>query len=97
MSVPPSSQRKSAFGAAPKGYVPGMGRGAAGFTTRSDIGNMASSENADGAGGSRAAEARAAKLAASQQQNASRFGQAPSGYVAGSGRGAGRGCPCASR
>jgi len=26
------------FGEAPKGYVPGMGRGAAGFMTRSDLG-----------------------------------------------------------
>ena len=25
------------FGEAPKGYVPGMGRGAAGFMTRSDL------------------------------------------------------------
>ena len=26
------------FGEAPKGYVPGIGRGAAGFMTRSDLG-----------------------------------------------------------
>lgn len=95
MSVPPAAQRKSAFGPPPKGYIPGLGRGAAGFTTRSDIGNMASSENggatdtAEGVGGSRAAEARAAKMAASKQAAASKFGQAPSGYVAGSGRGGG--------
>eukprot|EP00586_Coscinodiscus_wailesii_P010237 CAMPEP_0172497990 /NCGR_PEP_ID=MMETSP1066-20121228/107769_1 /TAXON_ID=671091 /ORGANISM="Coscinodiscus wailesii, Strain CCMP2513" /LENGTH=46 /DNA_ID= /DNA_START= /DNA_END= /DNA_ORIENTATION= len=27
---------------APRGYIPGLGRGAAGFTTRSDIGPMTS-------------------------------------------------------
>jgi PRP1 splicing factor, N-terminal. len=56
---------------APKGYIPGLGRGAAGFTTRSDIGPAApalgSSDDAltssSAAGGSRAAEQRAAKLA----------------------------------
>lgn len=63
---------------APKGYVPGLGRGAAGFTTRSDIGPAATAPPAEGAGGSRAAEARRAA-----------FGQAPKGYVAGAGRGAG--------
>lgn len=55
----------------PKGYIPGIGRGAAGFTTRSDIGPAApvtgSSDDAisasAAAGGSRAAEQRAAKLA----------------------------------
>jgi len=54
----------------PKGYVAGLGRGAAGFTTRSDIGGAVSSTNTglnldsshlDGSG-SRAAEMRAAKL-----------------------------------
>ena len=92
---------------APKGYIPGLGRGAAGFTTRSDIGSAApsaagsSSEGGDGASttgvggsGSRAAELRAAKMAQrkhqqQQQQQAGPFGAAPSGYVAGSGRGAG--------
>jgi len=63
---------------APRGYVPGLGRGAAGFTTRSDIGPMAArttgvggAESGDssalissgvGGSGSRAAELRAAKL-----------------------------------
>jgi pre-mRNA-processing factor 6 len=61
--------------AVPRNYVPGLGRGAAGFTTRSDVGPAAPIiANA----GSRAAEARAA-----------RFGAAPSGYQAGAGRGAG--------
>lgn len=62
--------------AAPKGYIPGLGRGAAGFTTRSDLGSAApaASSSADGGdtgeglsgsggSGSRAAELRAAKLA----------------------------------
>ncbi len=90
---------------APKGYIPGLGRGAAGFTTRSDIGSAApaaASSEGDGAttttgvggSGSRAAELRAAKMAQrklqqNQQQQAGPFGAAPSGYVAGSGRGAG--------
>jgi len=56
---------------APKGYIPGLGRGAAGFTTRSDIGPAAPASGSSddtlavsgAAGGSRAAEQRAAKLA----------------------------------
>lgn len=40
---------------APKGYVPGLGRGAAGFTTRSDIGPAASQSEGPG---SRSAAAR---------------------------------------
>jgi len=67
---------------APKGYIPGLGRGAAGFTTRSDIGPMtaasASTTESTGAdSGSRASGLRAA------------FGNAPKGYIAGAGRGAG--------
>ncbi|KAL9188631.1 hypothetical protein ACHAXT_007009 [Thalassiosira profunda] len=88
---------------APKGYVPGLGRGAAGFVTRSDVGPAtarASSGADDGdAGtaaasatgtGSRAAELRAAKLAMQKMQRAQQgqFGAAPAGYVAGAGRGA---------
>ena len=61
---------------APKGYVAGLGRGAAGFTTRSDIGPAApasvsaatAAEEVGSTGGSRAAEQRAAKLYARQQQ-----------------------------
>ena len=41
---------KRAFGKAPAGYVPGLGRGATGFTTRSDIGNMAKARPALGEG-----------------------------------------------
>lgn len=65
---------------APKGYIPGLGRGAAGFTTRSDIGPAATGPVPEVSGGSRAAEARRAVAA---------FGQAPKGYVPGAGRGAG--------
>lgn len=63
----------------PKGYIPGLGRGAAGFTTRSDIGSAAPSAGGTdgdntsaitgvGGSGSRAAELRAAKLMQRQQQ-----------------------------
>jgi pre-mRNA-processing factor 6 len=66
--------------AAPKGYVAGLGRGAAGFTTRSDLGPMGASSvggaagaGEDGAGaaggsGSRSAELRQAKMRMQQQQ-----------------------------
>ena len=81
---------------APAGYIPGLGRGAAGFTTRSDVGPMAASGNVDddddgAVGGSRSAELRAAKLKMKQQQTNSMFGSAPQGYVPGAGRGAGAG------
>ena len=71
---------------APRGYVPGLGRGAAGFTTRSDIGPAAPEGAADlAASGSRASEARAAL----NQQKSTPFGAPPKGYVPGAGRGAG--------
>lgn len=47
-------------GGPPKGYVPGLGRGALGFTTRSDVGPAAAASAAEGTG-SRSAEARAAR------------------------------------
>ena len=68
--------------APPKDYVPGLGRGAAGFTTRSDVGPALAGPAAAGSG-SRAAQARAAT-------KSSAFGQAPAGYVPGAGRGAAR-------
>lgn len=52
------------FGPPPKNYIPGVGRGAAGFTTRSDVGPAAAVVGAGS--GSRSAEARAAVL---RQQN----------------------------
>jgi pre-mRNA-processing factor 6 len=58
--------------AAPRGYVAGRGRGAAGFQTRSDLGNTGNT--ASGAGGGPPAD--------------SPWGAAPTGYVAGAGRGA---------
>lgn len=83
-------------GAAPRGYVPGLGRGAAGFQTRSDVGPMAAPGKADDDGaagsGSRSSELYAAKAKMKQQQPAAAagiFGAAPQGYVPGAGRGAG--------
>jgi len=82
--------------AAPRGYVPGLGRGAAGFTTRSDIGPMSSSaaagaggtaqEDNSAVGGSRSAEVRAAKMMQrkhqqeQQQQDQSQVGGVSSNY-----------------
>jgi pre-mRNA-processing factor 6 len=59
----------------PRGYVAGRGRGAAGFQTRSDLGNTGNtaSGSAGGAGG---------------PPGDSPWGAAPTGYVAGAGRGA---------
>lgn len=72
----------------PQNYVPGLGRGAAGFTTRSDVGPAANvALTAESTGGSRAADARAAKLQAQKQKGL--FGDAPQNYVPGAGRGAG--------
>ncbi len=81
------SSFRSGKSAAPRGYVPGLGRGAAGFTTRSDVGPAApEGASAPGAVGSRASEARAALKASSAT---ALFGAAPKGYVPGAGRGAG--------
>ena len=70
--------RGSSSSGPPKDYIPGVGRGASGFTTRSDVGPAAT--DGQGGVGSRAA-------AAAQQTHA--FGDAPTGYVAGRGRGMG--------
>jgi pre-mRNA-processing factor 6 len=96
--------RSGGKSAAPRNYVPGVGRGAAGFTTRSDVGPAAAPGGGGGGGestgGSRAADARAARLSqkpsgaaasASSQQPTGIFGAAPQNYVPGAGRGAGRG------
>ena len=61
----------------PKGYVAGLGRGASGFTTRSDLGNMAagpggtdpSAEGMVTTSGSRSAEQRAAKMQMMRSSN----------------------------
>ena len=43
-SIVTNQHRKASKGRErPKGYVPGLGREASGFTTQADIGNMASS------------------------------------------------------
>ena len=81
----------------PPNYVPGLGRGAAGFTTRGDFAGPApggGDEDVPGGGtGSRSAEIRAAKMRMKQQQQqqqpSSMFGVQPQGYVPGVGRGAG--------
>ena len=95
-------------GVQPRGYIPGLGRGAAGFVTQSDIGPATGRPSATGdddpgaslsGTGSRSSELRAAKLqmqkmqkeqlaAAAEEQQQNPFGVAPSGYVAGLGRGA---------
>lgn len=79
---------RSSSGQAPKGYIPGLGRGAAGFVTRSDVGPatgrpgvgggsdaddaVAAAASAATGTGSRASELRAAKLAAQRMQRAQR-------------------------
>jgi len=60
----------------PTNYVPGLGRGATGFTTRSDIGPARYS-----------APEQEQAATAQQQRNVISFGQAPEGYVPGAGRG----------
>lgn len=74
----------------PAQYIPGLGRGAVGFTTRSDIGPATSTSSVPidtGGGGSRAAEARAVLK---KNNGKGLFGWAPDDYVPGAGRGAGR-------
>jgi pre-mRNA-processing factor 6 len=94
-------------GQAPKGYVPGLGRGAAGFVTRSDVGPAsrpapssdaaagdasAPSLDAVGGSGSRASELRAAKLAMQKMQKAQQHVATPFGQAPqGYVAGAGRG------
>lgn len=63
---------------APANYVAGLGRGAVGFTTRSDIGPA---RGAAGGGAGRGS--------ARPEPPTVSFGVAPAGYVAGQGRGAG--------
>ena len=101
MSVPGGFRGSGSRGSssAPKGYVAGIGRGAAGFTTRSDIGNMATSSNgptgedggeggpigpgAAAGSGSRASELRAAKLQAQKMQQQQQQQQKSSGGLFG--------------
>eukprot|EP00658_Telonema_sp_P-2_P027610 TRINITY_DN2129_c0_g1_i16.p1 TRINITY_DN2129_c0_g1~~TRINITY_DN2129_c0_g1_i16.p1 ORF type:complete len:958 (+),score=313.45 TRINITY_DN2129_c0_g1_i16:184-3057(+) len=67
--------RSGMGGSAPSNYVAGVGRGATGFTTRSDIG-PSRQETADPAAGG-------------HQAPVANFGAAPAGYQAGAGRGLG--------
>ncbi|CAN0072809.1 unnamed protein product, partial [Ascophyllum nodosum] len=66
---------------APSNYVAGLGRGAVGFTTRSDIGPARAPLPEAGAGPPGAGSSSAAKDPD--------FGPAPKGYIAGRGRGMG--------
>jgi len=72
-------------GQIPSNYVPGLGRGATGFTTRSDIGPARYQTNT----AEEQAAAVNAPLASQQplQKNVVSFGAAPAGYTVGAGRG----------
>ncbi|CAM9708855.1 unnamed protein product [Chrysoparadoxa australica] len=78
---------------APSNYVPGLGRGAVGFTTRSDIGPAGTAPEAGGAAAVAAAQAIASKVQPVIPKvvvgPAVDYGEAPAGYVAGRGRGMG--------
>jgi pre-mRNA-processing factor 6 len=78
----PKSANTFSSAAVPSYYVAGIGRGAVGFTTRSDIGPARASFDAEATSTS----ASAAPSSAFPQPS---FGQAPPGYVAGRGRGMG--------
>mmetsp|Transcript_24265 Transcript_24265/g.48269 ORF Transcript_24265/g.48269 Transcript_24265/m.48269 type:complete len:231 (+) Transcript_24265:31-723(+) len=71
---------------APRGYVAGLGRGASGFTTRSDVGPAVkpSSADADADPSGPPSDPHAAA-----DPSAGSFGAAPKNYVAGMGRGMG--------
>ncbi|KAJ8601098.1 hypothetical protein CTAYLR_007845 [Chrysophaeum taylorii] len=72
----------------PTNYVAGLGRGAVGFTTRSDIGPAR--EAPARAGGLRPGEAPAPESVVGRGHGErTDFGEAPEGYVAGMGRGMG--------
>jgi pre-mRNA-processing factor 6 len=62
-----------------RGYVAGRGRGASGFQTRSDLGNTEDAASAS---------ANSASGASNANTGPSPWGSAPTGYVAGAGRGA---------
>mmetsp|Transcript_12492 Transcript_12492/g.22298 ORF Transcript_12492/g.22298 Transcript_12492/m.22298 type:complete len:145 (-) Transcript_12492:7-441(-) len=76
MRVGVGARTANTFGnvAVPSNYVAGLGRGAVGFTTRSDIGPARTAAPQSGA--------------APAQPPVADFGAAPAGYVAGAGRGA---------
>ncbi len=78
---------------APTHYVAGVGRGAMGFTTRSDIGpaRPAGPPPPTGPGGGLASGAGGPSSSSGPIDGGAQFGQAPVGYVAGRGRGMGGG------
>ncbi len=87
------------FGAPPPHYVPGVGRGESGFTTRSDIGPGRSAPASGGRGSYVAGVGRGATgfttrsdigpMRSSHAAPEVSFGKPPPGYVAGGGRGMG--------
>jgi pre-mRNA-processing factor 6 len=87
-----TSRNKSSFGNVPANYVPGLGRGATGFTTRSDVGPVIPSS--DGGGGATndlpATTSSSGVGSRSAQAHQQVTAAAPSNYVAGIGRGATR-------
>jgi len=68
---------------APRGYVAGRGRGAAGFQTRSDLGIVDSEPSGSGS-------ATTTTGGSNSTANNTPWGAAPRGYVPGAGRGAGK-------
>ena len=83
----------SAPAQAPRGYIAGRGRGAAGFQTRSDLGNTGDSAAFGGGGGPRGinkaeTSSAGASVTINNNSSSSPWGSAPRGYVAGAGRGA---------
>lgn len=82
MSGYPRSAPTYSKGNAPSNYVAGLGRGAMGFTTRSDVGPSLASSAGSSGGGNTSSQGR-------PQYVDARFGEAPAGYVAGRGRGMG--------
>ncbi|MES1916568.1 MAG: hypothetical protein MHM6MM_008383, partial [Cercozoa sp. M6MM] len=73
--MPPARRVVVDFGPAPPGYVPGAGRGAVGFTTRTDIGPARAPRGPPGApdGDSASAAARALEGAEAAQLNEANY------------------------
>mmetsp|Transcript_23097 Transcript_23097/g.56930 ORF Transcript_23097/g.56930 Transcript_23097/m.56930 type:complete len:966 (-) Transcript_23097:92-2989(-) len=84
-----AQKRRALGGQVPSNYVPGLGRGATGFTTRSDIGpaRYQPSEEAAAVPVVQPQPQGQAVVPGQPQKNVVSFGQAPAGYVPGAGRG----------
>lgn len=72
-------------GGRPKGYIAGRGRGAAGFQTRSDLGNSGDTHGPENTNNTHTDGGSNMHM---KTNNNSPWGSAPQGYVAGAGRGA---------